>query len=520
MKQKFSASEYQKKILEWVKNGSGHAFVSAVAGSGKTTTLKLVSQELQGKFCFLAFNRAISQEIAAELPGVECKTLHALSFRALMQHQNYKSTKLDNYKMRGLILQVLGEIELGTSSIKASGPSCFAWIEEGSLVIPLRQFCDLYRLTLKPFPITRQSALDIIERYEIEMPPTSSPETFDLLLSFFVEVATAVLRRCKETAPVKIDFVDQLWLTATEPSILPPKYEWLLIDEAQDLSAVGLAVVRKSLYRGGRCLFVGDERQAIYGFAGADTESIQKIKEEMNAVTLPLSVCYRCPSSHVALAKSIVPEIEAAPLAKEGEIKTIHESDVTSLAVQGDLLLCRTTAPLVAQCFSLILAGKPAKVKGREIGEGILSTTKKLQTMEGFSWEKPAFFRTLEVWRKKEEEAILLQSLGDKSDERLVTLQDRVECIKIFFSKGECKNLNDFKNIVDEIFSDERGSITLSSIHRAKGLQAERVFLLKPHLLPHPKAKGWQAEQEQNLAYISRTRATQSLFFVKSPEKK
>lgn len=55
----------------------------------------------------------------------------------------------------------------------------------------------------------------------------------------------------------------------------------------------------------------------------------------------------------------------------------------------------------------------------------------------------------------------------------------------------------------------------LSTIHKAKGLEAERVFILKPDLMPHPKAKrGWEIDQENNLRYVAITRSKRELYLV------
>ena len=89
-------------------------------------------------------------------------------------------------------------------------------------------------------------------------------------------------------------------------------YKWVLVDEAQDLSAAQLRIIRSSLAEGGRMLAVGDPNQAIYAFAGADCNSFERVTELAGGTTLPLNVCYRCPKSHIKLAQEIVPTIEAA----------------------------------------------------------------------------------------------------------------------------------------------------------------------------------------------------------------
>ena len=66
------------------------------------------------------------------------------------------------------------------------------------------------------------------------------------------------------------------------------------------------------------------------------------------------------------------------------------------------------------------------------------------------------------------------------------------------------------------MFSDSRSSVVLSTVHRAKGLEERRVFVLRPDQLPlrWQNQQKWELEQEYNLKYVSTTRAKEALFFV------
>jgi superfamily I DNA/RNA helicase len=55
----------------------------------------------------------------------------------------------------------------------------------------------------------------------------------------------------------------------------------------------------------------------------------------------------------------------------------------------------------------------------------------------------------------------------------------------------------------------------LSTIHKAKGLEADRVFLLEPKLIPSKFAeKKWQKEQEQKLLFVAYSRPRMELIFI------
>jgi superfamily I DNA/RNA helicase len=57
--------------------------------------------------------------------------------------------------------------------------------------------------------------------------------------------------------------------------------------------------------------------------------------------------------------------------------------------------------------------------------------------------------------------------------------------------------------------------VTFSSVHRAKGLEADNVFIIKPSSMPSPRAKKqWEQVQEQNIRYVAFTRAKDTLYMV------
>ena len=78
------------------------------------------------------------------------------------------------------------------------------------------------------------------------------------------------------------------------------------------------------------------------------------------------------------------------------------------------------------------------------------------------------------------------------------------------------KNRNDLKLFVENIFKDEgREGIQLSTIHRAKGLEADNVFIICPSLLTSRLARTeTEIAEEKRLQYVMCTRPKESLNFV------
>jgi hypothetical protein len=133
--------------------------------------------------------------------------------------------------------------------------------------------------------------------------------------------AQALMQRSIERAVENfaIDFDDQLYLPCLWNLPIERK-DWVLVDEAQDVNPIRLALIERTLKPGGRLIAVGDPSQSIYAFTGALTDSIERIKTQYQAVELPLSVSYRCPTAVIAKAQTLVPQIEAAPGAIDGEV--------------------------------------------------------------------------------------------------------------------------------------------------------------------------------------------------------
>jgi len=273
-----------------------------------------------------------------------------------------------------------------------------------------------------------------------------------------------------------------------------------------------------SVKTGGRIMFVGDPKQAIYGFAGASCDSIDRIKDVAKASELPLSVCYRCPDNVLQLARRIVPHVETAPGKGDGVVEYFDREKVGSILGEGDIVLCRTNAPLLSLCYSLISAGVQARVKGRDIGKGLTKLIDKLAKkykVTTIGHLEHAISKYLADYT-----AAVLAAGGDEDDARISRLGDQADCIRAIIDASDATTVDNLKSTIDELFSDAQASIWLSSVHRAKGLEADRVFIIRPEQLPPRWSKPgtWQYEQELNLKYVAMTRAKKELWVEDSAD--
>jgi len=244
-------------------------------------------------------------------------------------------------------------------------------------------------------------------------------------------------------------------------------------------------------------------------FAGAESDSFHQIVRHFDAQQLPLSICYRCPSSVIAEARKIVPQIECAPGAEPGIVDTISDKKFREMIASGDMVLCRTTAPLIKLCFELIGQRKQARIKGRDVAASLVNAVKQICNRQPFE----SFSVLLQGYRMKQLE-VLEQKIGSESQQEV--LNDRCDALEVCYQSFQPVTKEGFISDIESLFSDQRAAITLSTVHRAKGLENPRVFILHPEKLPliWKGQTPEQNRQEWNLRYVAVTRAQQELYFV------
>jgi superfamily I DNA/RNA helicase len=283
-------------------------------------------------------------------------------------------------------------------------------------------------------------------------------------------------------------------------------YDLVIVDEVQDLTKAQALLAMGACRKGGRIAVVGDDKQAIYQFRGADSGSLDRLKNELRATELKLTITRRCPKLVVALAKRLVPDFEAAPEAPEGKITTEPMSRLPQLVQVGDFVLSRKNAPLAGACLSILREGKRARVEGRDIGKGLIALVDKLATGKA-SGSMPAWLDRLAVWEAKE-----CARWAKTKEEKVEAARDKADTLR-FLADG-LTGIPELKSRIADLFTDNaqaQGCVVLSSIHRAKGLEAERVFVMRDTLYPGGRHDD---PEERNLEYVSITRTKNHLIWL------
>ena len=316
-----------------------------------------------------------------------------------------------------------------------------------------------------------------------------------------------------------IDFDDMVYLPVLH-RVRFWRYRWIFLDEAQDTNPARRALVRAMLAPGGRLVAVGDPRQAIYGFTGADADSLDLIRRDFGAIEMPLTVSYRCPTTVVGFARTWVDHIQAHPSAPAGSVSSIAYEDLFARPdlKAGSAILCRNTRPLVALAFALIRRKIAAKVEGREIGNGLIAIVtrwKRIKTL-------PPLETKLTEWSEKQIARATARGNGELAQQ----VEDQLETIKVFIDGCREAGQDTVAALADSIqslFGDEvTETLVLSTIHKSKGREWEAVFWLdREHTCPSKWARqAWEQGQEDNLCYVAATRAKTHLIEITKPAEK
>lgn len=514
----FLPSPQQTDYFNFLRAGRGSLVLEACAGAGKSTTLIQGLQFMRGSVLLCAFNKAAALDLKskaeraeANRKGVFISTMHAAGFGAWRRAVGEAANRRDFVNDR----KVADIID--------------TFIANANTQEQVEELKTLAPFTLKMVSLGKQMLCGVKWKSDNAIiwakiashfgTDSELPEgvTIDQAIPFVQNVFGTSADKCRE----QIDFDDMIWA----PLAFNARFytnDWVMVDEAQDTNPARRELAKRLLRPGGRLIAVGDARQAIYGFTGADADALDLIQKEFNAERLPLSVTYRCPKAVVSYAHNFVPtnHIEAHESAPQGAVRMAlsAKDEATGRALPWyrgevleatDAILCRFTKPLVSTAFSLIKNGIACRVEGRDIGKGLiqLATRWKVKTLD-------ALEAKLDEWLDREIRKARLK----KSESQEQSAVDRRETLQVFIDRCRSKGKDHLECLVAEItnlFADDvTGCTVLATGHKSKGREWNRVFWLQHKEFERPGTQDWQRGQELNIKYVMATRAQGELVLV------
>lgn len=485
-------SPYQQNIYNATIATNKHLSIQATAGSGKTTTIVQAAKLVPygKKAVFLAFNKSIVLELKKKLPPVvDCSTMHSLGSKCIFAFFPGEKTINDNKQIKFIEPFFKDEKSMRRK-----------WVD----IYAIDRLIRLARATMTPahkdeFEVLAINyALDVSQKH--------------------IDIGVKAMRRFHDDNDdpdkwnIYIDFQDMIEMPVRNREIRMPQYDFVFVDEAQDLSKLDQLFINRLVKPiTGRKIIVGDENQSIYGFRGSDPNSFEEFSNAPNTLRLPLSISYRCAKAIVREAKLVYNDIEEFEeneegIVAKGEVKEIQE---------GDMVLCRNTRPLIAVFLMLIDQGKKAYIVGKEMEKGLLQLLSQYDSDSRTTDIKAQLDCHLD---RLAEELLSKGFTNPLKHPKYAVLEEKLGILDLLF--GKFSLISEVEFFIETVFDDDdREGIRLMTIHKSKGLENERVFIIveynKTPLIPSKYAVTEdQQRQEKNLRFVSITRAKRELYYL------
>jgi DNA helicase-2/ATP-dependent DNA helicase PcrA len=485
-------SKYQEAVYLATLTTNKHISIKACPGSGKTTTIVEASKLVPytKKALFQAFNKSIVIELKKKLPpNVDCSTMHSMGCKAIFAHYPGEK-KIEKDK----------QIRFIQPYYKEKPPR-----EKWSAIFTVDRIMSLARATMTP-PI-REEIEKMANNYALDAEDGH------------INIACKALKKFYEYNDdpdlwnIDIDFQDMIEMCVRNTEIKLPVYDYVFIDEAQDLSRLDQIFTKRLVKQGtGRKIVVGDPKQSIYGFRGSDPNSFESFVNEPNTIQLPLSICYRSTKAIVRNAQTVYPDIEVFEENEEGiEPRKGKLEDVQ----EGDMVLCRNTRPLIIAFLQLVTDGKKAYVVGKEMEKGLLAL------LAPFESSAKTMDVRLDLQKHLEKVSENLKAKGilkPQNHPKYVQIEEKLQILYLLFDKFN--HIFEIEEFIELIFEDDdREGIRLMTIHKSKGLENDRVFVIESsdgkNLIPSSYAvTPDQLRQEKNLLFVAVTRAKKELVYL------
>lgn len=487
-------SHYSEAIFDAYQHDLNNLMVQACPGAGKTTNIKHMWTLDSLPTVYLVFNKANqleAQEKLPQKPGSSILTLNGLGHRALMNTFGNFQFDVKGQKILDIIDR---RFKLQWSRLGRDG-----WKIARERRWLLKKAVEIAKFTCFDTVCTNQDYAYMLSQYDLESYPGMQEDIGKVLDE-------------NDSNTDLIDFGDQIRIPALY-DIEMPEFKRGLFDEVQDFNSMQALLVSKLNCE--KMVFVGDKRQSIYGFRGAMLDSMDYLRSKFGCVELPLSITYRCAKNVVKEAYAIWPDIEAWDESPDGMVQYISADSADILSImrtittpEEGIVLCRTNAPLVSFAYDLLTQGIACHVRGRDIGQGLIKLVEKFPV---------STVRDLIACVQEWEAVELAKAQSIDDGHKAQSIQDKAGSLSVFMER--CR-LDDHPEAViaaiNKVFEQGKG-VVLSTVHKAKGLEAESAYMLAHGLFDtciERSKQPWQAEQERNVKYVGVTRAKTALVYM------
>lgn len=442
--------------------------IVAYAGAGKTTTLKLISQNLSGRGLYLAFNKSIANDAQSKFPrNVRCQTFHSLAFRHVNRDVTAKVSlpRLTPSRLASELNLSAVQVERKIDGIKKSvmlTPAKLAnMVAEG-----VANFCKTSSAYPAPRHITPPAWLDEADAKHLQ----------ELL---YPALETRWLQSIdpRHQSGIGHDIYLKLW-TLSNP-IIPA--DFILFDEAQDADPLMMgALIRQDK----QTIYVGDAHQQIYEWRGA-LNAMKRLPYPQTRLTQS----FRFGDEIAKVANVFLTALqEDIPLKGNPNIP----SRIAKLLHHGkkDVVLCRTNATAMSHLLSGLKMGH--KVALQADSDRILRFCHAAESLKtgksAYGVPELAFFKH---WREVQE----FSETGEGSD------------LKSWVKLIEEHGTQTISHAIKSLSTQSHADYVVSTAHKSKGLEWKRVQISDDFLYDINRQSIKITLEELRLLYVACTRA-------------
>ncbi|MBL4888640.1 MAG: ATP-dependent helicase [Candidatus Lindowbacteria bacterium] len=471
----------QEEILEAVRSASEGDVLKAeaFAGTGKTTLCQFVGEiDVNKQKIYLAFNKVMMQQANQRLQRLmECKTTDGLAYKYVKPREIWGEERT-----------TFGQQMPWTDLADRLGlPSNFEGYKRGSLIRQVYQTVLNYCYTdAKVFEGKHVDILDLSAGCEADM------------LHWAQDLWARMLSK-DEKIPVMPPQVMKFW--DLQGGTIP--YEQVLFDEAQDANAAFMSILKRSE---SKRILIGDHHQQLYEWRGA-VDAMDKL----DGAAYPLTQSWRFGPEIASYANKVLSHKSTPPSQQLlGNIGT--KSRVNVYAHDGELpewpvtILSRTNVQVFYRAVEIAENGHKLHVVGDikdldwllrdalKLYQGHPEHVHHRQLSRFRSWD--SFVDEQEMTSDPE-----LKRIRKIIEDRHDVLEKQLEVLHRFHEKDP-----------------ERAPLILSTTHRVKGREWDRVMLLDDFASPE-ELKGYSdqvRDAELNILYVAATRAVRELHIPSS----
>lgn len=468
-------TEEQQQAIDLFLTGESLA-IEAGAGTGKTSTLRLLAGSDSRRGRYMAFNRGIVDEAKRSMPAnVKASTAHGLAFASVGKRFKHR---LDSGRMTSN--EIARRLGIGPMWVKSAvetkvlQPDFLA----GQVMAAANAFCQ--SADLDP-GVEHFGYIDGIDLPDEVTGYRTSANNDEVRRTLLPALHKAWADLSNVDGHLRFSHAVYLKLFELGNPVVPGDY--LMVDEAQDLSPVMISIAAQQT--GMQVIFVGDSQQAIYSFTGA-----------RNALaTVPvvhrsyLSQSFRFGPPIAEVANWVLAELEAV-LRLKG-LPSI-QSRVGPVA-RPSVVLTRTNARAVVEVLRRLETGVRCHLVGG--GREVVAFAKAAEELQetGKTWHPE--LRCFSSW----DEVLTYTELDALGGE-----------LKLMVKLVEDFGVGVIVEALERMPSAERADMLVSTAHKSKGLQWPSVQIADDFPDPDDRERP-PSDEEYRLAYVAATRAEREL---------